>query len=144
MVTPDKVQQQIVPASASSSERKIIPAARGFERRDEYPHEVVEEMKEMGLFECNVPTRRIGPELHHLRDDHRRAVARVDERIGPICTHSVICDIINSFGTGEQKREYLPGLASGERRRSWRSPKPTPAPTCSESAPWRPAWRGAI
>src|SRR6185503_6349709 len=30
--------------------------------------------------------------------------------------HSVICDIINRFGTEDQKREYLPGLASGERR----------------------------
>jgi glutaryl-CoA dehydrogenase len=36
--------------------------------------------------------------------------------VGPIGTHSVICDIINRFGTEEQKRKYLPGLASGERR----------------------------
>jgi alkylation response protein AidB-like acyl-CoA dehydrogenase len=36
--------------------------------------------------------------------------------VGPIGTHSVICDIINRFGTDAQKREYLPGLASGERR----------------------------
>jgi alkylation response protein AidB-like acyl-CoA dehydrogenase len=36
--------------------------------------------------------------------------------VGPIGTHSVICDIINRFGTDEQKQKYLPGLASGERR----------------------------
>jgi alkylation response protein AidB-like acyl-CoA dehydrogenase len=36
--------------------------------------------------------------------------------VGPLGTHSVICDIINRFGTAEQRQAFLPGLASGERR----------------------------
>jgi alkylation response protein AidB-like acyl-CoA dehydrogenase len=36
--------------------------------------------------------------------------------VGPLGTHSVICDIIHRFGTDVQKREFLPGLASGSRR----------------------------
>src|SRR5688572_23572233 len=50
MFTPDKVQQQIVAGIRQFVERKVIPVARELERRDEYPHQVVEEMKEMGLF----------------------------------------------------------------------------------------------
>jgi len=37
MFTPDKVQQQIVAGIRQFVERKIIPAARELERRDEYP-----------------------------------------------------------------------------------------------------------
>jgi alkylation response protein AidB-like acyl-CoA dehydrogenase len=35
---------------------------------------------------------------------------------GVIGTHSVLCDVLNLFGTEEQKQKFLPGLASGERR----------------------------
>src|SRR5262245_63529570 len=75
-------------------------------------------MKEMGLFGCNVPEEYGGLGLGY------GAFAMIIEElsrgwmsiVGPIGTHSVICDIINRFGTEEQKREYLPGLASGSRR----------------------------
>jgi alkylation response protein AidB-like acyl-CoA dehydrogenase len=35
---------------------------------------------------------------------------------GVIGTHSVLCDVLNRFATEDQKRRFLPGLASGERR----------------------------
>jgi alkylation response protein AidB-like acyl-CoA dehydrogenase len=118
MFTPDKVQQQIVAGIRQFVERKVIPVARELERRDEYPHQVVEEMKEMGLFGCNVPEEYGGLGLSYatfamIIEELSRGWMSV---VGPIGTHSVICDIINRFGTEEQKREYLPGLASGERR----------------------------
>ena len=36
--------------------------------------------------------------------------------VGPLGTHSVICDIIHRFGSQQQRQQFLPGLASGERR----------------------------
>ena len=118
MFTPDKVQQQIVASIRQFVERKVIPAARELEHRDEYPREIVEEMKELGLFGCNVLEEYGGLGLSYttfamIIEELSRGWMSV---VGPIGTHSVICDIINRFGTQEQKREYLPGLASGSRR----------------------------
>ncbi len=118
MFTPDKVQQQIVASIRQFVERKVIPVADKLEHNDEYPHEIVAEMKELGLFGCNVPEEYGGLGLSNT------TFAMIVEElsrgwmstVGPIGTHSVICDIINRFGTEEQKREFLPGLASGERR----------------------------
>jgi alkylation response protein AidB-like acyl-CoA dehydrogenase len=35
---------------------------------------------------------------------------------GVLGTHTVLCDVLNRFGTDAQKRKYLPALAAGERR----------------------------
>src|SRR5262245_42049450 len=118
MVTPDKVQQQIVAGIRQFVERKVLPAARELEHRDEYPHKIVEEMKELGLFGCNVPEEYGGLGLSYatfamIIEELSRGWMSV---VGPIGTHSVICDIINRFGTEGQRLEYLPGLASGSRR----------------------------
>ncbi len=118
MFTPDKVQQQIVAGLREFVERKVIPVASRLEHQNEYPHELVAEMREMGLFGCNVPE-----EFGGLGLSYTTFALIVEELsrgwmslVGPIGTHSVICDIINRFGTEAQRREYLPGLASGERR----------------------------
>jgi alkylation response protein AidB-like acyl-CoA dehydrogenase len=118
MFTPDKVQQQIVDSIRLFVERKIVPAADALEHNDEYPHEIVEGMRDLGLFGCNVPEEYGGLGLSNT------TFAMIIEElsrgwmstVGPIGTHSVICDIINRFGTEDQKRHYLPGLAGGERR----------------------------
>ncbi|HEY6403650.1 MAG TPA: acyl-CoA dehydrogenase family protein, partial [Blastocatellia bacterium] len=55
MFTPDKIQRRIVDGIRQFVERKVVPVARELEHRDEYPREIVDEMKEMGLFGCNVP-----------------------------------------------------------------------------------------
>ncbi len=118
MFTPDKVQKQIVASIREFVERKVIPTASDFEHRDEYPHEIVAGMKDMGLFGCNVPEEYGGLGLSYttfamIVEELSRGWMSI---VGPIGTHSVICDIINRFGTEEQKREFLPGLGSGELR----------------------------
>lgn len=118
MFTPDKVQQEIVASIREFVRRHVIPVASQFEHNDEYPHEIVAGMKELGLFGCNVPEEYGGLGLSNttfamIVEELARGWMSI---VGPLGTHSVICDIINRFGTEEQKREFLPGLASGERR----------------------------
>lgn len=117
-MNPDKVQQRIVESIREFVNRKVLPVVDDLEHRNEYPHEIVEGMADLGLFGCSVPEEYGGLGLSFttfalIVEELSRGWMSL---VGPIGTHSVICDIISRFGTDEQKREYLPGLASGERR----------------------------
>ena len=118
MFTPDKVQQHIVASIREFVARHVIPVASELEHKDEYPHDIINGLKDLGLFGCNVPETYGGLGLSYttfamIIEELSRGWMSI---VGPIGTHSVICDIIHRFGTEEQKQQYLPGLASGERR----------------------------
>ena len=44
-------------------EREVMPVASAMEHRNEYPHALVEQMQEMGLFGLNVPEAYGGSEV---------------------------------------------------------------------------------
>jgi alkylation response protein AidB-like acyl-CoA dehydrogenase len=111
-------QQPIVDKVRQLVEHNIIPVASQLEHKNEYPAEIVEGFKKLGLFGANVPQ-----EYGGLGLDYSTFATIIEELargwmsvVGPLGTHSVICDIIGRFGTESQKREFLPGLAAGERR----------------------------
>jgi alkylation response protein AidB-like acyl-CoA dehydrogenase len=118
MHTPDETQEQMVRSVREFVEREIIPVASKLEHANEYPHAIVEGMKHLGLFGANVPEEYGGLELSYttyamIVEELARGWMSV---VGPLGTHSVCCDIIARFGTDEQKREFLPQMATGERR----------------------------
>lgn len=118
MIRIDKVQQQIVESIREFVTRKVLPVVDDLEHRNEYPHGIVDGMKDLGLFGCSVPEEYGGLGLSFttfalIVEELSRGWMSL---VGPIGTHSVICDIINRFGTEDQKRDYLPGLATGQRR----------------------------
>lgn len=115
---PTQVQQHIVDSIRQFVEREVIPVASRLEHADEYPAQIVERMKELGLFGANVPEEFGGLALGYstyamVIEELARGWMSI---VGPLGTHSVICDILHRFGTPEQQARYLPGLASGERR----------------------------
>jgi alkylation response protein AidB-like acyl-CoA dehydrogenase len=99
-------------------EKEVIPVASELEHRNEYPHQLVRQMKEMGLFGLNIPEQYGGAELD------TTTFAMVFEELsrgwlglaGILGTHSVMCDVVSRFGTDDQKQRFLPGLATGEQR----------------------------
>jgi alkylation response protein AidB-like acyl-CoA dehydrogenase len=99
-------------------DKEVMPVASAMEHRNEYPHELVAEMRKMGLFGLNVPEEFGGAEIDFT------TFAMIFEELsrgwlglaGVIGTHSVLCDVLVRFGTEDQKKRFLPGLASGERR----------------------------
>jgi alkylation response protein AidB-like acyl-CoA dehydrogenase len=99
-------------------DREIIPVARDWEHAGRYPTEIVAGMRDMGLFGITVPEEYGGLDLDPV------SFALVFEEIargwmgiaGILGSHSLACRMIAMRGTEEQKRRYLPDLATGARR----------------------------
>lgn len=99
-------------------EREVIPVASEMEHRGEYPFALADEMAKIGLFGLNIPEQYGGTEVDYV------TFARIFTELsrgwlglaGIIGTHLVLADVVVRFGTEEQKRKFLPGLATGERR----------------------------
>ena len=97
---------------------EIRPVVKEWEHSGRYPTEIVESMKQMGLFGITVPEEYGGMGADFV------SLALVFEEIsrgwmgiaGILGSHSLSCFIIARHGTEEQKNRFLPDLASGERR----------------------------
>ncbi|MQA78594.1 MAG: acyl-CoA dehydrogenase [Streptosporangiales bacterium] len=99
-------------------DKEIIPVARDWERAGRYPSEIVDKMRELGLFGLLVPESYGGMGADSV------SFALTFEEIsrgwmgiaGILGSHSVSCWMIARHGTEEQQRTYLPELATGARR----------------------------
>ncbi len=99
-------------------EKEIAPIARDYERENRYPAEVIDLMKEMGLFGVTVP------EEYGGLDTGAVGLAIMFEEIsrgwmsvaGALGSHTLACYMIAKHGTEEQKSRLLADLATGERR----------------------------
>jgi len=99
-------------------ERDVMPVASDLEHRGEYPHALVETMKDLGLFGLNIPEEYGGNPV-----DYATFAAIFEELsrgwmalAGIIGTHLVLADVLVRYGTEAQKRQFLPRLAKGEPR----------------------------
>jgi alkylation response protein AidB-like acyl-CoA dehydrogenase len=112
-------EEQLILATVKTFlDREVAPVASEMEHRNEFPFELVERMKQIGLFGANVPERYGGQDLSYtIYAMIFEEIARVWMGLaGIVGTHSVMCDIITHFGTEEQKQRYLPILARGDKR----------------------------
>jgi alkylation response protein AidB-like acyl-CoA dehydrogenase len=120
------VQQEILATVKSFVDKEIIPHAQDLEHSDTYPREIVDGMKEMGLFGLT-----IGEEYGGLGES-LLTYALVVEQIargwmsvsGVINTHFIVAYMITHHGTEEQKQHYLPKMATGEIRGAFSMSEP--------------------
>lgn len=97
---------------------EIRPVARDWEHAGRYPTEIVDGLRELGLFGMTVPEEFGGLDLDLV------SFAIVFEEIsrgwmgiaGILGSHSLSCAMIARHGTELQKKTWLPLLAGGERR----------------------------
>lgn len=113
-------EQDFVDAVEAWVEKELRPVARKFDLADEYPHEVVEQMKEMGLFGATIGKEYGGLGLSAWT--YAQIVIKVASvwmaPSGIFNSHLIAASAIERNGTEQQKRKYLPKMASGEIRGS--------------------------
>jgi isovaleryl-CoA dehydrogenase len=98
--------------------REVKPVAQHLDHENIYPEGLIEQMKEMGIFGLMVP----GP-WGEAKVSTSCFVLITEELsrgwmslAGAMGSHTVVCKLINDFGTQQQKDSYLPRLATGEIR----------------------------
>ena len=116
--TSTEVKNQIVTLVRDFVRREVEPIAQRYDNEDIYPQELIEPMREMGLFGITIPEEYGGLGLDHttfatIFEELSRGWMSVSGIIG---THHVLAHIVTNFGTGDQRANYLPRLASGELR----------------------------
>ena len=99
-------------------EKSVKPIAKEYDHEDKYPHALVEEMKELGLFGATIGQQYGGLGLP--ASVYAKIVTRVSSvwmaPTGIFNSHLIMAAAIERAGTEEQKQKYLPRMASGELR----------------------------
>ncbi|MEM9047945.1 MAG: acyl-CoA dehydrogenase family protein [Pseudomonadota bacterium] len=99
-------------------ERDVRPHVLRLEHADEYPAEMVEQMKEMGLFGATIPVAYGGLGLSAMT--YAQIVEKIAETwmslTGIFNSHLIMAACVTRMGTEEQKQNYLPRFASGALR----------------------------
>ncbi len=101
-------------------EKELRPVARKFDLADEYPTEIVEQMKALGLFGATIGEAYGGLGLSAWT--YAQIVMKVSSvwmaPCGIFNSHLIMASAIERAGTEAQKRAYLPRMATGEYRGS--------------------------
>ncbi len=112
-------QEDLILASIDKwLERDVKPHVLKFDHADEYPHEMVEQMKELGLFGATIPEEFGGLGLS------ATTYAKIVERISTVWmsltgifnSHLIMAACVTRTGTDAQKADLLPRFATGELR----------------------------
>jgi len=120
------IQQEILKTVREFVDNEIIPVATELEHRDEYPAEIVEGMKALGLFGLTIP------EEYGGLGESLLTYALVVEEIargwmsvsGIVNTHFIVAYMLMQHGTAEQKQHFLPRMATGEVRGAFSMSEP--------------------
>jgi alkylation response protein AidB-like acyl-CoA dehydrogenase len=120
------IQTEILKTVREFVNDKILPVATELEHADEYPTEIVDGMKELGLFGLTIP------EEYGGLGESLLTYALVVEEIargwmsvsGIVNTHFIVAYMLMQHGTEEQKQYYLPKMATGEVRGAFSMSEP--------------------
>jgi alkylation response protein AidB-like acyl-CoA dehydrogenase len=111
-------EADILTAIERWTEKEVRPIAKRFDHADEYPSDLVEQMKSLGLFGAT-----IAPEYGGLGltcATYARIVMKIASvwmaPVGIFNSHLIMASAVQRHGTDEQKRLWLPRFASGELR----------------------------
>ena len=121
-----EIQQEILSTVRDFVDKEILPVATELEHRDEYPTQIVEGLKELGVFGLMIPE-----EYEGLGESLLTYALCVEEIArgwmsvsGIINTHFIVAYMLMRHGTQEQKDYFLPKMAAGEIRGAFSMSEP--------------------
>ncbi len=117
MAMDDDSFKQVLDTVSRFARERLIPAEPIVEEMDDIPEDIVQDMRDLGLFGLSIPEEYGGLELSVLQESQVvealtyaslsfRSIAGTNLGIG---SQGIVME-----GTDAQKAQYLPGLASGE------------------------------
>ncbi|WP_422748673.1 acyl-CoA dehydrogenase family protein [Mycobacterium sp. WMMD1722] len=119
-------QTEIISTVRQFVDKEIIPHAQELEHADAYPQEIVDAMRNMGLFGLMIPE-----EYGGLGESLLTYALCVEELArgwmsvsGVINTHFIVAYMIRQHGTDAQKRKFLPRMATGDVRGAFSMSEP--------------------
>ncbi len=120
------VQEQILATVREFTDREIIPHAQALEHADDYPQDIVDGMRELGLFGLTIPE-----EYGGLGESLLTYALAVEELArgwmsisGIVNTHFIVAYMLLRHGTEEQKRSLLPRMVTGAVRGAFSMSEP--------------------
>lgn len=116
--TLSSTEQELVELIARFVDERVRPVVREFEQEDRYPEDLVEQMKELGIFGLAIPAPYGETSVSTV------CYAAITEELsrgwmslaGAFGGHSVVSKLLLAYGSEEQRQRYLPRMATGELR----------------------------
>ena len=107
-------------------DEQVLPIAEHHDHEDSFPDDVVEQMKELGLFGVTIPEEYGGMGLDlttysMIVEELSRGWISIS---GIVNTHFIGSYLLMKFGTDEQKERWLPRMATGEIRAAFSLSEP--------------------
>ena len=111
-------ENQILDSVQKWLDRDVKDKVLELDHADEYPHEMVEQMKVMGLFGATISQAYGGMGLPS--STYAKVVTLISEvwmsLTGIFNSHLIMASAVERFGTDEQKQRLLPRFITGELR----------------------------
>src|SRR6476620_9860123 len=111
-------EPMLVDTASEFADREAKHTVRGVSHANEYPEAWIDQMKRIGIFGLAVPEEYGGTPVSTpcyvlVTQELARGWMSLAGAMGG---HTVVAKLLMIFGTDEQKRQYLPAMATGELR----------------------------
>src|SRR6187402_2845758 len=119
-------QKAILEMVRQFADEQILPQAEHYDAADEFPEPIVAQMRELGLFGVTIPEEYGGMGLDlttytMIVEELSRGWISIS---GIVNTHFIGSYLLMKFGSEEQRKKYLPRMATGEIRAAFSLSEP--------------------
>jgi len=115
-------QKEIQKLTRDFAQKEIAPVVMKYDETQEFPHDIVQKLAEMGFLGIIFPEKYGGANFSTVEYAIIiEEISKIDPSVGLIvASHNGLCtNHIYSFANNEQKNKYLPDLVTGKKYGAW-------------------------